>query len=349
MVTKRVMGATIAAFALLWAASGAFASSSTAGLAYESGGAKGPAQIWVANGDGSNPRKLTTGGAPSLAPNGGAVAVVSESGRSAVVIYSATGNVIGKFFNARKVAAGQLEWSRDSRYLAVGLSDTTQVTKIGTSGLAVIDTKTGKTTMIASGVVSGISWSPTSDSLVYALATTASFNAPTNLDEYRSTSSSSSTMPLTSDGRSVEPVWGKRGIVYAHVSLRGRQQAPMYQLFLLNRGHSTQITHMRIGSLVDGLVPVAVSADGTHLAAEFVGTDTSAGYSVNLATHTVKQLIVKGQEVSAWGISRDGKRILVDFGGFENPPQDGTLETVPFSGGSPTVLEAHADFGSWDQ
>jgi Tol biopolymer transport system component len=349
MVMTRALGATIAACALLWVASGAFASSSTVGLAYESGGTKGPSQIWVANGDGSNPRKLTTGDQPSLAPNGGAVAVVSESGHSAVVIYSAAGSVIGKFFNARKVAAGQLVWSRDSRYLAVGLSDTTQLTKIGASGIAVIDTKTGTTSMIASGVVSGISWSPTSDALVYGLSTKASFDAPTNLYMYSATKSTASTRPLTTDGRSVEPVWGKRGIVFAHVSLRAHQQAPMYQLFVLKNGHSTQITHMKIGSLVDGLVPVAVSADGAHLAAEFEGTDTSAGYSVNLVTHAVKQLIVKGQEVSAWGISRDGKRILVDFGGFENPPQDGTLETVPFSGGSPTTLEAHADFGSWDQ
>jgi Tol biopolymer transport system component len=346
---KRAPGATIVALALLWAASGAFASGSTVGLAYESGGAKGTPQIWVANGDGSNAHKLATGGQPSLAPNGSAVAVVPESGHSAVAIYSAAGKVIGKFFNAGKVAAGQLVWSRDSRYLAVALSDTTQFKKIGTSGIAVIDTKTGTTSMIASGVVSGISWSPTSDALVYGLATKASFNAPTNLYTFSASKSTSETMALTTSGRSVEPVWSKRGIVFARVSLRGRQQAPMYQLFVLNGGHLTQITHMKIGSLVNGLVPVAVSADGTHLAAEFVGTDTSSGYSVNLVTHAVKRLQVNGQEVSAWGISRDGKRILIDFGGFENPPQDGTLETVPFSGGSATVVVKHADFGSWNQ
>jgi Tol biopolymer transport system component len=223
------------------------------------------------------------------------------------------------------------------------------VTKIGKSGLAIIDTKTGTVAMVAHGTVSGISWSPTSDSLVYGLAAATAFNAPTNLYEYSSAKSSGSTRALTTNGRSVEPVWGKRGIVFARVSERGHQQAPMYQLFVLNGGHLTQITHMKIGSLVDGLVPVAVSADGTYLAAEFVGTDTAAGYSVNLATHVVKRLVVKGQEVSAWGISRDGKRILVDFGGFENPPQDGTLETVPFSGGSPTVLVTHGDLGSWNQ
>jgi hypothetical protein len=340
----------IVSVGLLGAASGAFASGSTVGLAYESAGAKGSPQIWVAAGNGSNAHKLTTGGQPSLAPNGGAVAVVPESGHSGVVIYSAAGKVLGKFFDSKQVSPGQLAWSRDSRYLAVALTDVNTVTKIGKSGLAIVDTQTGTVTMIAHGTVSGISWSPTtSDSLVYGLSTSVSFSAPTNLYMYSSTKSSSATMPLTTDGHSVEPVWGKRGIVFAHVSERGHQNAPAYQLFVLNSGHSTQITHMKIGPLVDGLVPVAVSADGTDLAAEFIGTDTSAGYSVNLATHAVKQLHVKGQGVSAWGISRNGKRILVDFGGFENPPQDGTLETVPFSGGSPTVLVTHGDFGSWNQ
>jgi hypothetical protein len=339
----------IAATMLLWAASGAFASGSTVGLAYESAGRHDSPQVWVANGNGSHAHRLSTGGQPSLAPNGAAVAVVPELAPSGVVIYSAAGKVIGKFFDSKQVSPGQVAWSRDSRYLAVALTDVNTVTKIGKSGLAIVDTKTGTVTMVAHGTVSGISWSPTSDSLVYGLSTSVSFSAPTNLYMYSSTKSTSATTPLTTDGHSVDPVWGKRGIVFARVSERGHQQAPAYQLFVLKSGHSTQITHMKIGPVVDGLVPVAVSADGTHLAAEFIGTDTSAGYSVNLATHAVKRLVVKGQEVAAWGISRDGKRILVDFGGFENPPQDGTLETVPFSGGSPTVLVRHGDFGSWNQ
>jgi hypothetical protein len=182
---------------------------------------------------------------------------------------------------------------------------------------------------------------------VYGLSLSAKFGAPSNL--YTSTPTGTGTMQLTRDGVSAYPVWGKLGIVFDWISNRGLQKAPAYQLYLLNGGHATQITHMRIAPLLDGLVPIQVSADGTRLAAEFEGEDTGNAYAVNLVTHKVRELLVKGQTVTCWGISSDGKRVLVDFGGFMNPPSAGTIETVPFSGGSSTVLVRHANYASWNR
>jgi WD40 repeat protein len=324
------------------------ASGTTAGLAYVTGGSRGPERVWLANATGGAARKLGTGGFPSLSPSGAMVAVAGNTGASDVVVYSATGALIGKFFSTKQVtAAGALAWSPDSRYLAVGLSDANNFKTIGKSGLAVIDTTTGTTTMVAHGMIAGISWAPNTDTIVYGFSGSPKFGAPVDL--YTTSASGTGTQRLTHDGRSQTPVWGKRGIVYDRTRGRGKDRAPVFQIYLLSGGHSTQITHTRPAPLLDGLVPVAVSADGTRLAAEFEGEDTGIAYSVNLVTHRVKELLVKRETVTCWGISKNGKRVLVDFGGFENPASAGTVETVPFGGGKPTVLVRHADFPSWNQ
>ncbi|HEV3054645.1 MAG TPA: hypothetical protein VGX45_08340, partial [Solirubrobacteraceae bacterium] len=110
-----------------------------------------------------------------------------------------------------------------------------------------------------------------------------------------------------------------------------------------------QITHTNPGLLVSGLAPIAVSADGTHLAADYGGQDTDSGYAVNLVTHKVTQLRAGQQNVTAWGISRDGQRVLVSVGGFQQGPSTGKVETMPFGGGAPTLLVAHGDDPSWNQ
>jgi hypothetical protein len=39
--------------------------------------------------------------------------------------------------------------------------------------------------------------------------------------------------------------------------------------------------------------------------------------------------------------------VLVDVGGFEQSPSHGTVETLPFAGGRPTVLVKHAGDPVW--
>jgi Tol biopolymer transport system component len=323
------------------AASGA--GSTTLGVAYDRG--NGAPQAYLANANGGDPHRLGQGGLPAISPNGALIAVV-PSGGAAVLIYTRTGEVAGRFFT-HGVAANQFAWSADSRYLAVQLTDVNAVNTIGKSGVGVIDTSTGTTAMVAPGTGAGLSWSPTSDTLVFGLSDTPTFAARSNL--YTSDPTGTTVTQITHNNRSQQPVWGKRGIAFSYTTNRGKQQAPVDQIYLLNGGHTTQITHVHPGPLEDGLVPIAVSADGTRLAASYVGEDTDFGYAVNLVTHSVKSLVVKSQAVTVWGISRDGKRMLVDFGGFENAVSAGTVESMPFGGGTPTVLAKHANLPSWNQ
>jgi hypothetical protein len=323
------------------------AGGSTPGIAYLTGGDRGPERVWLANATGGAAHKIANAGEPSLAPSGASVAVAGNPGVSGLVIYSSAGSVTGKFFNGKQVDVGPAVWSPDSRYLAVQLTDANDFKTVGKSGLAVIDTTTGLVTMVAHGAIGGLGWAPNADTIVYGFSNSPQFGAPVNL--YTTSPTGTGTQQLTHDGRSEDPVWGKLGIVYTRVTNRGKQNAPEFQLYLLNGTHRTQISHQHPGFLEDGLSPVAISADGVRLVAAYTGEDTDLAYSVNVVTHSIKLLMVKKQTVTPWGISRDGKRVLVDFGGFENSASAGTLETLPFGGGPATVLVKHADFASWNQ
>lgn len=346
---KRALGSIVIACALLWLAAGALAAGSTGRLAYVTETTKGPPKVVIANAGGGQPRTLRTGDVPALSPNGRSVAFDAQSGAAALVIYSPAGALTSKYFKPNQVSIGPLAWSPDSRYLAAGMTDVNTVNKVGRSGVAIIDTKTGKVTVVAHGSVAGVSWAPTGDTVVFGLSKSVAFSSPVNL--YTATPGSTTLHQLTTNGHSEGPVWGKLGIAYDHWSSRGKDQAPAFQIYLLEGSHSTQITHTHPGPLVSGLAPVAVSADGTRLIADFVGTDTSIAYTVNLKTHAAQTVKVTGvglQEVTPWGISRNGQRLLVDVGGFEQNASAGKVESVPYAGGAGTVL-ASGDDPSWNQ
>jgi hypothetical protein len=109
-----------------------------------------------------------------------------------------------------------------------------------------------------------------------------------------------------------------------------------------------KLTHVRVGSLVQGLVPLAFSADGARLLAEFEGEDTSEAYAVDVATGRARGVRVGRQEVQAGGISSDGSTLLLDTDSFEQAPSRGRIVTQPWAGGSPTVLVAHGGQASWN-
>jgi hypothetical protein len=284
----------------------------------------------------------------TISPNGSSIAFGTEGGGGpSLVVYSAAGKLTGKYFNSKQVAVGPLAWSRDSRYLAVGLTDVNATTQIGKSGMAIVDTTTGKIYMVAHGMVSGASWDPSGDSVVFGLTTKTNFSGGWNL--YTSGPNTITLHKITTNNNSLNPVWGKLGIAYTLSKGRGKNNAPQYQVWLLNGSHNTQITNVHASTLQSGLVPLAVSANGVDMIADFVGEDTSEAYTVNLKTHATKLLMVSSQTVTPWGISKNGKRVLIVFGGFETNVSAGKIETLPFGGGSPTVLVAHGNFPSWNQ
>jgi len=329
-------------------ASAASASATGAAIAYVTGGNSGLPHIWVANGRGGQRRKVGEGTGPLLAPNGLTVAAINVgSNGPALTLYPAIAGSATGYFNPARVSASALAWSPDSRYLAVALTGV-NLPSLSGYGLEIIDTVTGTEQMIAKGVIYGASFAPgSSDRLVYARASSLRETAASNI--FTVAANGAGRKQITTDGRSASPLWGARGIAFDHGRLR-KGFAPLDQIWLMqpNGRHRRQITHIQVGPLAEGLVPLAFSADGTRLAAEFEGEDTSIGYSVSVHTGHATQLKVGNQAVNAWGITRSGHSVLISVGGFMAPASRGKLERIPFFGGHPTLLIAHGNYASWN-
>jgi WD40 repeat protein len=327
---------------------GAASAAASPGLAYTTGGSRGNPHVWAANANGTGRKQLGQGVFGVISPNGQQVATtgIGFGKGPALAIYSTSGGATHKYFNAAKAGIGGEAWSPDSRYLAVALLDTGGA-KIGNSALEIIDTQTGTATKVCSGLVQGVSFEPgTSDELVYARSASSKFSSKTNL--FTVAAGGGTPSQITHDGHSYYPVWGALGIAFDEV-VSVKNKSPAFSISLLDNGHTTSITHQKVTLLQDGLQPMAVSSDGRTLLASFVGEDTDSGYVVDLKTHKTKELIIKHQPVTAYGISQDGTRALVDFGGFEAPPSQGTVESLPLAGGAPKVLVKHASEASWNQ
>ncbi len=311
-------------------------------------------KVWIASRSGGERKLLGPGQQPLLAPNGRSVAVslfgvssgVSEHGPS-IGIYPAEGGPIANYLSLETATATALAWSPDSRYLVLYQQSNETVDIAAGSGLDVIDTHTGTVTSIAQGAIYGASFARDgSDRLVFALSHSLSPSARTNL--YESEADGAGLHPVTSNGRSLNPVWGPRYIAYDRE--RMRHLSPEYQIWLASPSGASvrKVTHVAVGSLVQGLVPLAFSADGSRLLAEFEGEDTSGAYAVSVASGRARSVTVHGQMVQGAGISSDGSTLLVDEGAFEQPPSHGRIAAIPFAGGSSEVLVAHGSQASWN-
>jgi hypothetical protein len=337
----------VLAAALIGSGAAAFASApqSQSHIAYTSG--VNASSVWIANAHGSDAHRIAAGDGALISPNGAYVAIqhFAQSG-VALELYSISGTLLGGYFNSAKDSATALAWSDDSRYLAVGLFST------GTKGggaLGMIDTSTLKSRVVATGSVAGASFNPAGTQLVFGLSGSVQLSTPTNL--YVAPVAGGAVSQLTHNGNSFEPVWARSGIVFDRSTPRGVSRAPIYQLWIDTAGRLRQLTHLRVPALVSGLAPLEASADGNRLIAEYGGEDTSYAWTVQLSPLQVKPLNVAGQSVDAEQvqgsqISANGQRLLIDVGGFEQPPSHGEVESVGFNGGTPTKL-AHGSQPSW--
>jgi hypothetical protein len=320
-------------------------------LTYVTETATGTSKVWVASASGSEAKPLGPGQQPLLAPNGQSVAaslfgVPSDSEHGpAIGVYPAAGGPVANYLNLETATAAPLAWSPDSRYLAVAA----QPTNIrAPSTLDTIDTQTGTVTQIAAGTIYGASFARDgSDRLVFGLSHSESFAGGVNL--YMSEADGAGLHRLTSDGHSLNPLWGPSYVAYDHE--RNRHLSPEYQISLATPAGVPvrKLTHISVGSLEQGLVPLAFSADGGRLLAELEGQDTIGAYAVTVASGHARSVTVHRHAVIAAGISADGSTLLLDEGSFEQPPSHGRIVSVPFAGGNPTLLVAHGSQASWNR
>ena len=336
-VGASALAATVALIGGGELSAGAARTASQRGIAYVTGPGPGIEQVWLADAELRHRRRLGQGEQPLLSPNGRMVAATAIQGPQALIVYSATSKPKG-FFDLSRVAARPLAWSPDSRYLAVATGGYVATASTGASqlnALLVIDTQTGRAMRIASGYVAGASFAPSGvGRLVFGLGRTSPIMG--SLDLYTAAADGrGGLIRLTRDRRSLNPVWGARGIAFDRESRSG------YQIFLRAGRRTQQITQVRLSSQEQGLIPIAFSRDGRRLVARLEGFHQNQAWTVDLARNRVRRLMAAGNAAPSLGISGDGRRVLV-----------GTvheIETIPFTGGRRTLLISNADQPSWNQ
>ena len=313
----------------------------SATLVYGVQPSRGSASIWVAADDGSGTTKLATGyGAPTISPDGTRVAALRQtsSGGSALYVFPATGGAGRKLLTNAGFAT--VAWSPDSSTIAA----------YSGHRLRIVNVATGAAATLATGVFGGVapSFSPAGDQIAYASATSSRLNARSNI--YTVPTAGGAPTRLTTDGLSLNPVWGPTQIAYSRGPHR-RLGFPRLNIWLMNPDGSNQrqLTNVRVGTLVSGLSPLQWSASGQQLLAAYGGQDTDQAYAVDPGTGAARDLGAhRFDGTSPGAISRDGTTVLAQTGGQEGPSAGQNVVSIPFAGGARTILVRRASTPDWN-
>ncbi len=293
-------------------------------------------EVWAARDGGGHRRRLGSGTMPVISEDGARVAWRTFGARDTVLTAPIAGGRVRRVVRGRDI--GELALSPDGTRLAVGQR----------RRIAVYDTATRREVASVRGHAQGLSFSPDSTALAFGLAQAGAVSPPSDVSLL--SLATHARTALTSGGRSLNPVWGPSEIVFDRVTPR-RRDAPTYQLRAVRpdgTGART-VTHLRIPSLLSGLIAVDFSADGRRLVAEFVGQDTSVGFTVDPATGRTRSLS-RNQETGfvAADLSRDGRTVLGSTGG-PDPTGGRAVVTKPYGGGRTTTLVRDAGYPDWSR
>jgi dipeptidyl aminopeptidase/acylaminoacyl peptidase len=221
--------------------------------------------------------------------------------------------------------------------------------ELGKRKLVVIDLATGRQTVVAQGYFNGFSFSPDGREVVYSKSG-KSFSL--NGDLFRVGVGGGRPVALTHDHKSTSPLWSPDGrIVFDRVRNLKSPVGPKAQLYVMNAngGAVRQLTHTKVAPLLFGLSPVAFSANGRRLLAEFGGQDTTYAVTVNPRTGAERKVIPGDMEMGFLGtaISKDGKQVLGVTSVEPGPRQH--IATVPYGGGPRRVIVASGFEPDWSR
>jgi Tol biopolymer transport system component len=304
--------------------------------------------VWVAADDGTGARRLVAGNSARISPDGQAVVYVAGAGgdnpelRELPVAGGAPRVLLTHWIY------GAFAWSADSRYIAAQAGPLN-----GAQRLVLIDRTTGGHRTVATGFFAGASFSPAGDQLVYSRFPSDTARFPrANLAV--AAVAGGAPRALTTDGRSLYPVWGPRQIAYVRYARptgsHHREDGPKYNLWLIDPAGTGQrrLTDDEVPFLLSGLVPTAWSADGTRLLAQFNGQDTTYPVTVDPVSGHERVVGSRSQGIVGMALSKDGSTILGWTLRLDDPPLQATV-TAPYAGGAPHVLVSRSAEPDWNR
>jgi Tol biopolymer transport system component len=298
--------------------------------------------IYTAGDDGSNRVRLTDGELPKISPDGTTVAYETPyrgSTRPTLQVIPAVGGASRRLLNPVWFSYA---FSPDSRTIAAVTGK-----EVGRKTLVLIDVASGAVRAVAHGQFSGFSFSPDSSTFVFARALKDTY--PPRSDLLAVPVAGGVPTALTTDHRSVDPVWGAGGIAFVKLRKPTRRgDAYKQDIYVLDppTGVVRRLTITKVPFLLSGLDPVAWSADGTRLLAEFGGQDTSYAETADPATGFVHKVGRIRDGLVGWDLSADGTTILATSGGYD-PSDQHDVVTVPYEGGIPTVVIPNGFSPDW--
>ena len=298
--------------------------------------------VWAAADDGSARVQLASGELPKISPDGTTVAYETPyrgSTRSTLRVIPAAGGTSRLLLKPVWFSFG---FSPDSKTIAAVTGK-----EVGRKRLVLIDVATGAVRRVASGLFSGFSFSPDSTLLVFARARKDAY--PPRSDLLVVPVAGGLPTVMTTNHRSVDPVWGAPGIAFVKLRKPTRRgDAYKQDIYLLDPATrlARRVTTTKVPFLLSGLDPVSWSADGTRLLAEFGGQDTSYAETVDPATGQVRRVGRRSDGLVGYDLSADGSTILATTGGYD-PGDRHDVVTIPYTGGTATVLVRDAFSPDW--
>jgi Tol biopolymer transport system component len=298
--------------------------------------------VWAAADDGSARVQLAGGELPRISPDGTTVAYETPyrgTTRPTLRVIPAAG---GESRLLLKPVWYSFGFSPDSRTIAAVTGK-----EVGQKRLVLIDVASGRVRTVAHGQFSGFSFSPDSTLLVFSRALKDRY--PPRSDLIVVAVAGGLPTVLTTDHRSIDPVWGAPGIAFVKLRRPTRRgDAYKQDIYLLDPATKAvrRLTTTKVPFLLSGLDPVSWSADGTRLLAEFGGQDTSYAETVDPATGTVTRAGRRADGIVGYDLSADGTTILATTGGYD-PGDPHDVVALPYTGGVPTVLVENAFSPNW--
>jgi WD40-like Beta Propeller Repeat len=301
----------------------------------------GGEEVWIAAPDGSHKRRLATGGSPQLSPDGGSVAFRKPCAGYGDCLFVVSGRGGKPRLLARN--AFPESWSSDGRRVLAYRPVTEEIGR-----LLVVARDGQKTVTVASGNLVGSSFSPDGQRVAYALQRGA------HADIFVVPSRGGAGRRVTHDGRSNSPVWTAKGILVSR-AIKGRR-IPHHgwganEIWLVDpdsgklRALSGPLPARILGQGITGLEPIAWS-HGSVLAG-LINEFGSPPFAVDPRARTVRQIGNFGFAGFAEGLSRDGRRILVEAADMERDRHQRVI-VMPYAGGPERVIARFAGDASWN-
>jgi len=285
--------------------------------------------IWRARPDGTHRVRLVRGRQPQLSLNGRLVAYTRSPRELFVVPISGGKPRLLRRFRGHDAFVAGFVWAPTSRELAT----------VEGSSLVLVDVDTGRVRTVATSHrhlvgVGDPSFSPDGSRIVFDRFDQT--GADLELFDTRT----ARTRKLTSDHRSMFPMWGPRGIAF---NRGGANRGGDVWLFDPDARKPRRLTHTDAG-----IYPAAWSADGQRLLAANPATHNGRLWAVDARTGRARDLTGWVGDLFPQGLSRNGKTILAAIGCGGRIGPFGVVETLSFAGGRAHVIVKGPCRASWD-